>query len=214
MTNDEIAKIENYYEIIIPMQSDASFRSHFRMNKATFEIVLNNIARSHQFEKRDEVFGGREQINPEKSLLITLWVLATPDSYRSVGDRFNVGKSTVFVCLNKVINAILEKLSSKVIKWPSQQEYQSIAQRFNRYGLPNVIGAIDGCHIPIKKPSEHSEDYFNRKKFYSMVLQAVCRHDMLFTDCDIRWPGSVHDGRVAHLMYTPLQVNYVDQIFI
>ena len=40
-------------------------------------------------------------------------------------------------------------------------------------GLPDVIGAIDGCHIPIKAPRENDSEYINRKGFHSLQLQAV-----------------------------------------
>jgi hypothetical protein len=40
-------------------------------------------------------------------------------------------------------------------------------------GLPDVIGAIDGCHIPIKTPRENDSEYINRKGFHSLQLQAV-----------------------------------------
>ena len=32
--------------------------------------------------------------------------------------------------------------------------------------LPQCVGAIDGCHIPILAPKEHHSDYFNRKKHH------------------------------------------------
>ena len=63
-------------------------------------------------------------------------------------------------------------------------------------GMPSVIGAIDGSHIPIKAPVLCPENYINRKGFHSVILQAVCDHRMLFTDCYAGWPGSVHDARV------------------
>jgi len=47
-------------------------------------------------------------------------------------------------------------------------------------GFPGVVGAIDGSHIPIKAPTKYPADYFNRKHFYSIVLQAVCDHDGKF----------------------------------
>jgi hypothetical protein len=62
--------------------------------------------------------------------------------------------------------------------------------------LQKVIGAIDGSHIPIKVPSENRHVYINRKGFYSVVLQAVCNHKLVFTDCFVGWPGSTHDARV------------------
>ena len=39
--------------------------------------------------------------------------------------------------------------------------------------FPNVVAAIDGSHIPIKAPKDNHEDYFNRKHFYSFLVQGI-----------------------------------------
>lgn len=65
-----------------------------------------------------------------------------------------------------------------------------------KHSFPDVIGAIDGCHIDIKAPKENSASYLNRKGKTSMLLQAVCDHNYIFTDCFVGFPGSVHDARV------------------
>lgn len=62
--------------------------------------------------------------------------------------------------------------------------------------LIGVLGAIDGCHIPIKAPQLNSCAYINRKSFHSVLLQAVCTADMRFTDCYAGEVGSVHDACV------------------
>ena len=59
-----------------------------------------------------------------------------------------------------------------------------------------AIGAIDGSHIPCRPPTECPENYVNRKGFHSIILQAVCDHEMFITDIHLGWPGSVHDARV------------------
>ena len=48
----------------------------------------------------------------------------------------------------------------------------------------------------MKAPFDFPENYINRKGFHSVVLQAVCDHQMVFTDCYAGWPGSVHDARI------------------
>jgi len=63
-------------------------------------------------------------------------------------------------------------------------------------GLPGVIGAVDGTYIRIPRPKKDQQSYFNRKKFHSVTLQAVCTADKKFTDCYVGWPSSVHDSRV------------------
>lgn len=39
-------------------------------------------------------------------------------------------------------------------------------------------------------------DYYNRKGWYSILVQAVIDHDYLFRDLCVGWPGSIHDARV------------------
>ncbi|XP_073232992.1 uncharacterized protein [Porites lutea] len=34
------------------------------------------------------------------------------------------------------------------------------------YGIPQIMGAIDGCHVEINAPPDNHEDYFNRKQHY------------------------------------------------
>ena len=59
-----------------------------------------------------------------------------------------------------------------------------------------MVGAIDGTHIPIIKPDNSPSDYFNRKGFYSIIMQAVVDSSGIFLDAYIAWPGKVHDARV------------------
>ncbi|XP_046391609.1 putative nuclease HARBI1 [Ischnura elegans] len=63
-------------------------------------------------------------------------------------------------------------------------------------GMPGVIGAIDGCHIPIKQPEANPIDFYNRKGYNSIILQAVCDHEMKFTNITVGMPGRMHDSRV------------------
>ncbi|KAK9754589.1 hypothetical protein QE152_g1108 [Popillia japonica] len=44
-------------------------------------------------------------------------------------------------------------------------------------GFPGIVGAIDGCHIPIKQPTQNP-----RKHFHSIILQGICDHRMVFMD--------------------------------
>lgn len=59
-------------------------------------------------------------------------------------------------------------MASTVITWPNEQEKQETRDFFQIKGFSNVIGAIDGCHIHIDKPSSDPESYYNRKKIFSI----------------------------------------------
>ena len=60
-----------------------------------------------------------------------------------------------------------------------------------RTGFPQVVGTIDGTHIPILKPDHSPSNNYNRK----LIMQAVVDGSGLFLDAYIGWPGKVHDAR-------------------
>ena len=85
----------------------------------------------------------------------------------------------------------------KCVKWPSEDELLEIQDMyFELKNFEGVVGMIDGTHIPIRKPKERGFDYYNRKEYYSVILQAVVRPDLRFTHVYCGWPGKVHDARV------------------
>ena len=57
-------------------------------------------------------------------------------------------------------------------------------------------GSIDGCDIPVTPPALNHTDYYNRKGWYFMLVQAVVDHNYRFMDVCVGWPGSVRDARV------------------
>ncbi|XP_065446578.1 uncharacterized protein LOC135982662 [Chrysemys picta bellii] len=135
----------------------------------------------------------RAALTVEKRVAIALWKLATPDSYRSVGNQFGVGKSTVGAAVMQVAKAITELLLRKVV---TLGNVQVIVDGFTAMGFPNCGGAIDGTHIPILAPEHQGTQYINRKGYFSIVLQALVDHKGRFTNINVGWPGRVHDARV------------------
>ena len=45
-------------------------------------------------------------------------------------------------------------------------------------------------------PTDNPLDYFNRKGWHSIVLQALVDHEYKFMNTNVGWPGSVHDARI------------------
>ena len=130
-------------------------------------------------------------------MAITLWILATPCEYRSVAHLFGLARCTVCCIVKETCRAIVMRLLPKYIRFPVGDKLKETAQGFHdRWGIPQCAGSINGSHIPVRPPSLNHTDYYNRKGWYSVVVQAVVDHNYLFTDLYIGWPGSVHDARV------------------
>ena len=66
----------------------------------------------------------------------------------------------------------------------------------SRAGFPQVVAAVDGCHVPIIGPRQSPEDYVYRKGFPSLILQELVDCNYLFLDICVGWPGKEHDPRV------------------
>lgn len=84
-----------------------------------------------------------------------------------------------------------------IVKWPEGKDVRIVCEQFSiKQGVRNVLGAIDSTHIRIQKPATNARDYINRKKYFSINLQAVVDANMRFTNIYCGEPGSLHDARI------------------
>ena len=136
----------------------------------------------------------KDTIGAEKRVAMVLYYLKDQGSLRMTANTFGVSIATVSVSLRRVCCAINTNLGPELIKFPSTaEELKHAANKFySKFSFPQVIGCIDGTHIPIKQPIENSHDYFCYKMRYSLNCQAICDEKGSFIDVEIKWPGSVH----------------------
>ncbi|XP_024945315.1 uncharacterized protein LOC107272224 [Cephus cinctus] len=111
-------------------------------------------------------------VSIEKKMMFTIWTLAKPGSFLAVGDRFGLSKSTGHQIFKNMIT-ILANLLPKYVKWPNDTSRALSEKVFEARscGISGVIRAIDGCHIPCKHPVGNAIDYYNRKRYHSIILQ-------------------------------------------
>jgi len=63
-------------------------------------------------------------------------------------------------------------------------------------GFPQAVRAIDGTHIPIIRPQHSPGDYYNRKGYYSIIMQGLVDFHGIFMDISAGWSGKLHDACV------------------
>ncbi|CAM5093289.1 unnamed protein product [Eretmochelys imbricata] len=159
------------------------------MHKSTFMEICDLLSPALKCKNTKM----RAALTVHKQVAIALWKLATPDSYRSVGNQSGVGKSTVGGTVIQVANTITELLLSRVV---TLGNVQVIVDGFAAMGFPNCGGAIDGTHIPILGLDHLGSQYINQMGYFSMVLQALVDYKGRFTNINVGWPGKVHDARI------------------
>ena len=163
------------------------------MSKESFLLLVAQL-RNH-IERQDTQM--RKAIEVERRVASVIWKLATNCEYRTVGHLFGISGSSICNIMRDVCRTIVLVLQPRMIRVPTGDTLGTIIDEFEaRWGFPQVAGAIDGSHIPIVRPTEYHTDYFNRKQFYSVILQGVVDYRYCFWDINIGWPGSVHDARV------------------
>ncbi|XP_075756126.1 uncharacterized protein LOC142818689 [Pelodiscus sinensis] len=138
----------------------------------------------------------RPAIALQKCVAIALWKLSTPDSYRSIGNQFGVGRSTVGAVLIQVVKAINRVLLHRVIRL---SDVDAVIQGFGALGFPNCGGTIDGTHIPICAPEHQASFYNNRKGYFLVILQAMSDHWGHFLDINVGWSSKAYEARVYRI---------------
>ena len=110
----------------------------------------------------------------QRKVAVCLWCLATSTEYRTIAHLFGIGWSTVCDIVHGTCRAIVKVLMKQYIKFPSGNDFDRVVDEFKtKWGVPQCFGAIYGCHIPICAPSEQHTDYYNRKGWYSMIVQGL-----------------------------------------
>ncbi|KAE8738765.1 hypothetical protein FOCC_FOCC015747 [Frankliniella occidentalis] len=183
-------------------KGDPCFKIHFRMTRSVFEPngncfssaqILVTTVKDH-LKAKDRM--QRERTPFQDIMLMVIWLLATPDSFRSVALKFGVNPGTLYYFYFYVIMALRE-LAPNYISWPDAEERRVIKDTFERAtGFPGIIGSIDGTHITVTAPLVDAASYRNRHDSYSINVQAVVDSTLLVRHLHVGEVGSMHDNRV------------------
>lgn len=128
-SRERAVRIQGYAEEVVPNYSLSTFREHFRPTAETFEELVCELANCPEIPLGHS-HGGRPPISIDKQLLIFLWFLGTQECVRSISDRFNVTKSSVYVSCRRVCDAIKNNLAEHLIKWPSSSRTVEVMEGF------------------------------------------------------------------------------------
>lgn len=144
------------------------------------QTVCNHLVQKGRLQRERRPF--------QDIMLMVVWILATPDTFRSVALRFGVRPSTLHYFYSYVIECLRE-LAPQFITWPDAEEREHIK-------TTGAVGCIDCTHVYITAPTEDAAQYINRHHSYSLNVQAVVDHNLLVRDLHVGEVGSMQDRRV------------------
>ena len=131
---------------------------------------------------------------------MAVWALANQETFREIGNLFRMNRGNSHPHIFEILKVIATTLKSTYITWPTASDCQRIAAEFESVSsIPNVVGCIDGTHIPIRAPGADRDSYISRKGYPSINVLAVCDNAKRFTYFYADRAGSVHDARVLRV---------------
>uniref|UniRef100_A0A671VQ44 DDE Tnp4 domain-containing protein n=1 Tax=Sparus aurata TaxID=8175 RepID=A0A671VQ44_SPAAU len=177
--------------VVLKEFDDEEWKENFRMTRRSF----NKLCGMMEGVLKPEDVTVRAPVPLEMRVAIVLYKLASCAEYRVVANQFGIPKSTVKKFVYKFCKGMVSSVIHKFIKVPTTEEAISIARRFEqKFHIPQIIGCIDGTHIPVLLPNDGYKDFANRKGWPSYVLQAMV--DNIFWDINCKIAGCAHDANV------------------
>lgn len=148
------------------------FRRSFRFERASFDRLLDEI--KVHIMRSDTNF--RAAVPPYARLMIFIYHIATGASLKTLSNIFGQGRSTCGMIVKQISAAINIHLRPQQLCWPSAGRLHIIMAAFEeQFSVPQCIGLMDGTHIPIRRPNEDGETYWNRKGYYSLNVEGKVR---------------------------------------
>ncbi|EHS63584.1 uncharacterized protein PGTG_20678 [Puccinia graminis f. sp. tritici CRL 75-36-700-3] len=123
-----------------------------------------------------------DPLSVEAQVAVGLYRLGHGSSYVTIGHVFSIGKETADKATGRFVNAVLARFRRVAICYPPLargDQWDKISASFEaKHGIPNIVGAIDGTHIPLATPADDRwKGYINRKSWASIVFQCVVDGD-------------------------------------
>nr|XP_054774467.1 uncharacterized protein LOC129282612 [Lytechinus pictus] len=163
-----------WWEMAWASFSSSQWKENFRLSHPVFQQLVEEFR--DYIQKDDSKW---QVITTEKRVAITLWRLATPNTFRCISQLFGIGRSRAWEITHDVCRAIW-RILPRHLKFPTaNHEYLQVKTGFVALGMLQAIGAIDGTHIQIKAPVENKNDYFNQKGFFNNNAGCCARTEQI-----------------------------------
>lgn len=195
--------------------SDSHFRKQFRMSRDAFNNLCSSLciaAGEGTFRPENALLPTRNSaslqsrgglIPGEVKTAISLRVLAG-GSYLDLMPLFDVSVAHVYAIFNEFLDWVLKAFHFPFVGYIKDENTTALAEIATQFShgsngiFSGIIGAIDGIAIRIRSPQLKEVwdpgNYYCRKGFYALNVQAICDRSKKFLWCYTSNKGSTHDS--------------------
>uniref|UniRef100_A0A667WS05 DDE Tnp4 domain-containing protein n=1 Tax=Myripristis murdjan TaxID=586833 RepID=A0A667WS05_9TELE len=176
---------KDWWERVVLVEfTDQEWKQNFRMTRLSF-MKLCTLMERHMAPEEVTV---RPPVPLIMRVAIVLYKLGSCAEYRVIANQFGISKSSVKKFVYMFRKSMMRGPIKQLIRVPTDEEALEIARAFEAsHHIPQIMGLIDGSHIPVLPPSDGYKDFVNRKGWPSYVLQAVVDHGRFL---DVRTLGA------------------------
>jgi len=179
-----------------PVFDEADFESRFRMPRAVFMRVYNDIKDEPFFRQRVNATG-RPQAHPLQKVVAALRILSNGEAADRPDQYVRLSKSTTNAIVKSFIEFIVNKYESTYLRPPRDEDITRILAFNKDRGLPGCMGSLDCSHWEWHGcPKSAAGQHKGRSGKRSIVLETVCDHDLWVRHVFAGSPGSNNDTNV------------------
>ncbi|XP_050331421.1 uncharacterized protein LOC126760082 [Bactrocera neohumeralis] len=181
----KLKRRSQFWEINCNRNNDQFFKEHFRMSRASFDILCGLVSKMKRADTN-----WRKAIELQKRVAIALFTLGSSLKYREISELFGVGISTVCEIVYEFCEEVWKTMSTYINKLPPKKE--DLAEYISGYcklGHPQCMGVIDGYHIKVRPNATVAKEYLNNRGWYSIILLALVDYRCRFLYVNIGTPG-------------------------
>lgn len=184
-----------WQNILTGVAPSETWKKNFRMSSSLFKKLVSDLC---IYISPDPLSPNRRALSAEKKVAIALYYLKDTGSLNMTANSFGIAVCTASAVTIEVCKAISKYLGPRYIHLPKNKNdmRQKVSEFEAKFGMTQAFGCIDGTHVPIRRPTVDSQDYFCYKQYFSLSVQATCDYKGYFMDVECQWPGSVHDAKV------------------
>ena len=202
-------RLQGWWANVSSYSDGVRFKKNFRITKGTFLFILAEIK-----QDLEKATTAEAPVAPEIRKAVCLRRLARGDYLHTVAELTWLGTSTVCQIVKVVsfpiVHRLWQKFAGKNFPDNLEKDRDVMKSSESNWQYPWYVGALDGCHIPIKCPKggqESAKEYHNLKKFFSIVLMALVDAKQRFMWASSGFPGNSHNAIIFQStgLYTEIE---------